>query len=137
MKAAAALQDLMHGMDFLLYVSLGFHRGRSPLLLFIHLLSVSAVNTEISELGDVAYRKQILYHRIIPTLFFGQELRFVVSLSRNLDYIKCRKPSDCFRFKLAYIQTKSMPHPAVFAYRSGIFKYIVKHINILDWNLFY
>lgn len=32
---------------------------------------------------------------------------------------------------------KFMPCLAVFTYRSSIYKYIVKHVNILDWNLFY
>lgn len=66
MKAAAALQDLLHHMDFLLSLPLGLQEGRHHLLLFIHLLKnivgiVKEVLSEISEMGNIAYRKQILF----------------------------------------------------------------------------
>lgn len=66
MKTAAALQDLSHHMDFLLSVPLGLQEGRHHLPLFIHLLKnivsmVKAVQSEISEMGNIAYRKQILF----------------------------------------------------------------------------
>lgn len=66
MKTAAAPQDLLHDMDFLLYVPLGLQEGRLHLLFFIHLLkdivsTVKAVRSEISGMGNVACRKQILF----------------------------------------------------------------------------
>lgn len=58
-KTAAALQDLLYHMDFLLYVPLGLQEERHPLPVFIHLLKnifsmVKAVQSETSEMGNVA-----------------------------------------------------------------------------------
>lgn len=93
MKTAAALQDLLHHMYFLLYVPLGLHEGRSYFPLFIHLLKnivsmVKAVWSEISELGNVAYRKQILYQTQNCSHIILRSRMKNHGFFRNLNYIK-------------------------------------------------
>lgn len=99
---------------------------------------VKAVQSEICNLSNVAYRNQALYPMWnCSHVILRSRMKICWFFIQKFTLNKTQESNDCFRLKLVYIQVEFMPHPIVFTHRSSIYKYIVNEVNILDYNLFY
>lgn len=103
----------------------------------ISVSTMKAVQSEISELSNIAYRECILHQAQNGShIFLTSRMKNHWFFTKEFRLHKIHKKT-MIALDLYWItfQVKFVPHPAVFTYKRSI--YIVRRVNIFNWILFY